>query len=39
MPSLARAVVTVRLALESSPRYAEAGGHWRSERRRIRLAD
>jgi hypothetical protein len=28
-----RAVVAVRLALESSPRYAAAGGYWRSERR------
>jgi hypothetical protein len=28
-----RAVVAVRLALESATGYAEAGGHWRSERR------
>jgi hypothetical protein len=28
-----RAVVAVRLALESAPRYAAAGGYWRSERR------
>jgi hypothetical protein len=28
-----RAVVAVRLALESAPRYAAGGGYWRSERR------
>jgi hypothetical protein len=28
-----RAVVAVRLALEAAPRYAAAGGYWRSERR------
>jgi len=28
-----RAVVAVRLALESAPRYAADGGYWRSERR------
>jgi hypothetical protein len=28
-----RAVAAVRLALESAPRYAAAGGYWRSERR------
>ena len=28
-----RAVTAVRLALESAPRYAAAGGYWRSERR------
>jgi hypothetical protein len=28
-----RAVAAVRLALESAPRYAAGGGHWRSERR------
>jgi len=40
LPRLAhlRAVTAVRLALESAPRYAAAGGHWRSERRlRARL--
>jgi len=35
LPRLAhlRAVTVVRLALESAPRYAAAGAHWRSERR------
>ncbi|HEX4658671.1 MAG TPA: hypothetical protein VH307_14890 [Streptosporangiaceae bacterium] len=28
-----RAVIAVRLALEAAPRYAAAGGYWRSERR------
>jgi hypothetical protein len=33
-----RAVIAVRLALEAVPSYAEAGAHWRSERRlRARL--
>ncbi len=35
LPRLAhlRAVTAVRLALESAPRYAAGGAHWRSERR------